>query len=395
MSPVVVVALVVFLEGLVLWAVFPVMSYYAAQLGGGPGWVGILFALMSGPRVIFSPIFGRLSERFGRRPLMVLVGTGTMIGSLTWALASSIGWLALSRAIAGMFGAQAALSSAVVADITTPQRRSRALGLVGAAFALAMVLGPLLGGAVTRLGSRAMVGWVAAGLQGLSVLSCIFLLRETRPPLTPTDERRPISWRALVGLPQVTPLLLVAFASALAAAQVTTTFTMFAERNYGFTEADSSGAFAIFGLTGVLVQGGLLRLLHPYLGDRRIALLGLVCLAGAAVATAGCPPLWALWVCMGFIGAAVALSTPTVAALLSARVGPDRQGTLMGLYQGTLSLGRGVGSPIAGVSFGVWGPAVPYLITSGVALASAALLWPVKDVSGKREVAVGPYGSNT
>jgi DHA1 family tetracycline resistance protein-like MFS transporter len=395
MSPVAVAALVVFLEGAVLWAVFPVMSYYSAQLGGGPGWVGVLFALMSGPRVFFSPIFGRLSERIGRRPMMAMASTGTMISSITWALAPSVGWLAVSRAIAGVFGAQAALSSAVVADVTAPQRRSRAMGQVGAAFAMAMVLGPLLGGAVTRFGSRAMVGWVAAGLQALSVLSCIFLLRETRPPGAAAPEARRIAWRELVTVPQVVPLLLVAFASALAAAQVTTTFTMFAQRNYGFTEYDSSGAFAIFGLTGVIVQGGLLRLLHPYLGDRRIALLGLLCLAGAAVATAASPPLWALWVCMAFIGAAVALSTPTVAALLSTRVGPDRQGTLMGLYQGTLSLGRGVGSPIAGVSFGDWGPAVPYLITSGVSLVAALVLWPVKDVSGERDAAPETYGSNT
>jgi DHA1 family tetracycline resistance protein-like MFS transporter len=186
------------------------------------------------------------------------------------------------------------------------------------------------------------------------------------------------------------PLILVAFASALAAAQVTTTFTMFAEKNYGFTEAGSSWAFAFFGLTGVLVQGGLLRVLHPYLGDRRIALLGLLCMAGGAVVIAAGPPLWALWICMGFIGAAVALSTPTVMALLSARVGPDRQGTLMGLHQGTLSLGRGVGSPIAGVSFGDWGAAAPYLITTGVALVSALLLWPVKVARGKRECPQNP-----
>ncbi len=385
MSPVAVAALVVFLEGLVLWAVFPVMSYYADQLGGGPQWVGVLFALMSGPRVIFSPLFGRLSERFGRRPLMALASTGTMISSFAWALAPGVGWLAVSRMIAGVFGAQAALSSAVVADVTTPQRRSRAMGLVGAAFAFSMVLGPLLGGAVAHFWSRSMVGWVAAGLQTLSVLSCLFLLRETRPAGAATSAARHTSWRELVSVPQVMPLLLVAFASALAAAQVTTTFTMFAEKNYRFTETESSGAFAIFGLTGVLVQGGLLRVLHPYLGDRRLALLGLLCLAGGAVIIAPGPPLWALWICMAFIGAAVALSTPTVMALLSARVGPDRQGTLMGLHQGVLSLGRGVGSPIAGVTFGDWGAAVPYLITTGVALISALLLWPVKDLSGERE----------
>ena len=149
MPPVVAAALVVLFEGLVLWAVFPIMSYYCADLGGGPAAVGILFALMSGPRVLFNPIFGRLSERFGRRPLMVVASLGTMAGSIAWAVSPNVGWLAVSRAIAGIFGAQAALSSAVVADVTSPDRRSSGMGLVGAAFGLSMVFGPLLGGWVT------------------------------------------------------------------------------------------------------------------------------------------------------------------------------------------------------------------------------------------------------
>ena len=377
MPPVVAAALVVLFEGLVLWAAFPILSYYCADLGGGPASVGILFALMSGPRVLFNPIFGRLSERFGRRPLMVVASLGTMAGSITWAVSPNVGWLAVSRAIAGIFGAQAALSSAVVADVTSPERRSSGMGLVGAAFGLSMVFGPLLGGGVTHLASHAMVGWVGAVLQGLSVATVLFFLPETRPVGSTAGDagsHHP-ALRTMLTVAGVTPLLAVAFCSALAVAQVTTTFSMLAEKEYQFTEADAGYAFALFGLVGTLVQGGVVRVLHARFGDRKLAMAGLVTVAISAAVIAPGPPRWALWLCMGLIGAGVALCTPTVAALLSGCVGPDRQGTLLGMHQGVLSLGRGASAPVAGVIFGACGPWAPYLVAAGVALVGGGLLF--------------------
>jgi DHA1 family tetracycline resistance protein-like MFS transporter len=124
MSPVLAAAVVVLLEGLVLWAVFPIMSYYCAEFGGGPVAVGVMFALLSAPRVICNPLFGWLAERFGRRPLMAVASLGTMAGSILWAVSPDLTWLAVSRAIAGVFGAQAALSATVVA--TRRRRRGAA-----------------------------------------------------------------------------------------------------------------------------------------------------------------------------------------------------------------------------------------------------------------------------
>jgi MFS family permease len=383
MSPVYAAALVVLCEGLVLWAVFPIMSYYCAELGGGPASVGLLFALLSAPRVVFNPIFARLSERFGRRPLMAVASLGTMAGSIGWALAPNIAWLAVSRAVAGVFGAQAALSSAVVADVTAPEKRSAAMGLVGAAFGLSMIFGPLLGGWVTHLASHGMVGWVGAALQGLSVLTVIFLLSETRPADPDSGECGPPrpALRTLARVPHVTPLLLVALCSALSVAQITTTFSLLAEREYQFSEAEAGLAFALFGLIGTLVQGSVIRMLNPRFGDRKLAVAGMAIVVVSAAAIALDPPRWALWVCMGLIGAGVALSTPTVAALLSRCVGPDRHGTLLGMHQGVLALGRGASAPVAGVLFAQLGPAAPYVAAAGVALVGGTLLLPLTGVA--------------
>ncbi|HPM25089.1 MAG TPA: MFS transporter [Phycisphaerae bacterium] len=384
MSPVLAAAVVVLLEGLVLWAVFPIMSYYCAEFGGGPVAVGVMFALLSAPRVICNPLFGWLAERFGRRPLMAVASLGTMAGSILWAVSPDLTWLAVSRAIAGVFGAQAALSATVVADTTPPERRGRAMGVVGAAFGLSMVFGPLLGSEVTTQWSHAAVGWVSAALQGLSVLTVVFVLKETHPArLDPRAPRvpAPTNWQ-LLRRPRVTPLLLVTFGSALALSQVTTTFAMLGESVYHFAERQAGYAFTVFGLIGTLVQGGVVRVLHPRCGDRRLALAGLACIAGSAVVILAQPPEWTLWLCMGLIGGGVALSTPTIAALLSGSVGPEQQGTVMGLSQGTMSLGRAAGAPLAGWFFAALTPTAPYGLTALVAVLAAALLWPIKDGRG-------------
>jgi len=375
MSPVVAAAIVVFCEGMVLWAVFPIMNYYCADFGGGPVWVGILFALMSGPRVIFNPLFGRLSERFGRRPLMAVASLGTLASSVAWATAPNLLWLAVSRLLAGIFGAQAALSSAVVADVTPVAKRGPAMGMLGAAFGLSMILGPLMGGLVTHFGSHALVGWAGAVLQAVSVLTCLVGLRETRPPEAVVTAARPKSLgRGLWALPNVTPLLLATLISTLAVTQITTTFSMLAKTAYDYREAEVAYFFAMFGLIATLVQGGVVRALVPRVGDKLPALVGLVILAlGGALIALG-PPRAGLWAGMCLVGIGAALSTPTITALVSACAGADRQGELLGLHQGVTALARGLGAPLAGGMFRVVGASAPYGLSAVISVAAVVLL---------------------
>lgn len=392
--------MIVFFEGLVLWAVFPVTSFYCEQLGGGPAWVGVMFALLSAPKVISNPIFGRLADRFGRRPLLAVASLGTLSGSVGWALAPTIGWLAVSRMIAGLFSAQSALCQTVVADVTLPQRRAAGMGVVGAAFGLSMVLGPLVGAVTTRLGSHAAVGWVCAGIQTLSFLTVVFLLPETRPARVPAaflagavpDGRpsgptgvlpcapvvRPPRWQNLLRARYVAPLLLVTLLTSLTVAQLTSTLSVFAKDAYRFNETEASYAFAFFGLIGVVVQGGLIRPLVPRLGEHRTAVFGIALLALAFGILAARPPAWAFWTSLVLLAVGTAFNMPTVTALLSGCVDEQRQGELLGVQQSVTSLGRGGGSGLAGWLYQHYGPSWSYALALGLSVLAALLLIPQK-----------------
>src|ERR1041384_458447 len=140
MRPLYAASLVVLLEALCFTTGFPVINRYAEQLGGDPLWIGVIFGLVSGPKVLSNPLWGLLSERIGRRAVLAVNTLGTLAGSVTWAFAPSIGWLALSRAFVGVFGGQAGMAQAIAADVTSPEKRSAAMGVRGGAFELAVTI---------------------------------------------------------------------------------------------------------------------------------------------------------------------------------------------------------------------------------------------------------------
>jgi DHA1 family tetracycline resistance protein-like MFS transporter len=247
------------------------------------------------------------------------------------------------------------------------------MGVLGAAFALSLVLGPLVGGLVAEHASHAAVGWLGAGLQLLSILTSLFLLRETRPA-QPAGPQPRVSTRALLGLPRVSGLMASTFLATFGVAHFTTTFPALAEEQYGLTEAHAGYAFTLFGLVGVLVQGGPLRWLVPRMGERRTALAGLGLLALSLLAVAWNPPLALLWACAAAVGAGTALVTPTVTALVSACVDYRRQGSLLGLHQSATALGRSIGAGIAGWVLGLAGPAAPYGLAAAACAAAGVLL---------------------
>lgn len=181
MPPPLVAALIVLCEALTFTLTLPVLAFFNARLGGSPLFLGVLFALVSAPKILTNPVFGRLSDRVGRRPILAINTVGTLGGSVLWALSGDLLLLAASRAVIGIFSAQAGLAQSVVADSSTRERRAAAMGLLGAAFGVALAIGPPLGGWVAAAFGYAAVGWLCAALQLISLALIAFVLRETRP----------------------------------------------------------------------------------------------------------------------------------------------------------------------------------------------------------------------
>ena len=380
MRPVFCAALLVFFEGIVIWSVFPTMTYFLQDLGGEAFWIGILFALMSGPKIVMNPVFGRLSDRIGRRPVLIFIMLGAIGGSVAWALAPSVGWLAVSRGIAGIFAAQAALSQTVVADATRPERRAAAMGVLGAAFGLSMIVGPLLGGWVGHAwGSYAAIGWACAAVQTLSLLVLVVFMPETRVrPERARAQPQMAGMRGVLREPNVVPLLAVTLLMTLAFAELTSTFASLSKDQYQLKVSDTTRLFVLLGIVALVTQGGILRLLLPRFAEKGTALLGLLLLAVGLGWLGILPARGSVWWALGLVAAGSALAMPTLTALLSRCVGADRQGSLQGMHQSVTALGRAVGALAGGFVYAQISRSSPYFSAVGVALVAIVMLWTVR-----------------
>lgn len=354
MSPLLIVSISVFLEILCLGAILPVLHLYCGELGGSAVWVGVLFALMSGPKVVMNPFWGWLSDRWGRKPVLALVTIGCITGSLAWALSASLIWLTISRLISGIFGAQAVLAFAVAADTSTPEKRAASMGVLGAAFSLGMSIGPLLGGWIGETYGYEHVGTLCVVLEALSLASILFLLPETRPrALVSTHELvlAPNQLRRLATRQEVMVIVVITFIVSLALAEMTSSYGLLNRDWYQFDARDTAYAFALFGLIGAIVQGGLVRLIVSKSSERAATFWGLLILASGFCAVSLHLPVPVFWTATALIAIGSALATPALTGLLSRCVNRDEQGWILGINQGATGLGRTAGAGLAGGLF--------------------------------------------
>ncbi|MFN0138046.1 MAG: MFS transporter [Phycisphaerae bacterium] len=379
MPPLIAAALIVLFEALCFTTALPVLSYYTQQLGGTPVWVGVMFGLMTGPKLLSNPLWGFASDRFGRRPILILNTIGTLTGSVLWVFAPDVLTLALSRLFIGVFGGQAILAQAIAADSSKPEKRAAAMGVLGAAFAIALGFGPLIGGWMAERISYASIGWLCAALQLLSLSVISFVLTETR-----TDEHRTAERAAsdhppvLAGLlSQPTPnLLLISFVFTTGFSQLTSTLGLMAEQQYLYNAQHTGYVFAAFGAIAAVLQGGGVRVAVKRLGERSTAAIGLFLLAAGFGMLAVQQSVIAMWAAVLVIGAGSAFASPSIMGLLSRSTPARYQGSVLGVNQGITSLGRMTGSMLGAWIFAAaWGgQAATYFMTVGITLISAAML---------------------
>lgn len=363
--------------------VLPNLAFYASRLGASAAMVGFLYSVYSIAQLVFSPIWGALSDRIGRRPVMMVSTLGAAASYLIFAFAGSLPMFFVARFLAGVMAGNISTAQAYVADVTTPENRSKGMGLIGAAFGIGFVLGPGLGALIGRWGggegisAHAPLGWFAAALSFASFLLVLFCLPESLKPGAAMDSKRiekmsvftPVFWRSALtsGLTPLFPWLLLAmFLLSFGQASLYGAFPLFCKEKLDLSPNGVGILYVVMGLVAVFIQGGLIRPLEKRFGEA--ALFGVGCLlfvAGLATipfANSSRTLLWPL-ITMSIGGS---LTGPVLTSLISKQSRPDAYGKTMGLSQGLSALGRAIGPAWGGWLFGTHFK-LPFLLTATVA----------------------------
>ena len=376
MSPLLLIFLTVFIDMVGFGIVIPVLPLYAEHFHASPVEIGWLTGIYSGMQILFVPILGRLSDRFGRRPILIVSLAGTALGFLIMGWASSLPLLFVARIIDGASGGNISTAQAYIADISTPENRSRSMGILGAAFGLGFTFGPMIGGVLSRISYGAPF-YFAAALAAVNVALLYFILPESLAPehrSQPTDRSR--IWEVLQhGHGRLFGTIVATYFFTISGfAIMTTLFALFTEKHFGFDAHQTGYVFGFIGIVSVILQGGLIGRLIKLFGETALARFGLFILAVGLALLAFVPSLPMLLLMCAVIAIGNGLSTPTLNGLASQLVDRGWQGRALGLMQSAGSMGRLIGPLIAGwlLTFDLSRPQSEYARTP--LLASGAVL---------------------
>lgn len=358
--------------------VVPILGVYAKNFGASGFAVGFLFASFSLSQLVFAPLLGRLSDRIGRKPVIVISLIGTAVGSFVTGAAGALWLLFVGRIIDGASGASVSVAQAAVVDLAEPDQRPRLIGMLGAAFGIGFVIGPAIGG-LAALGGPHVPFYVAAGLAGVNAIAAMIRLPETRPeasaaPIATAGRSRRF---AIPELRQLRRLAVLGVVGTLAFTAFEATFSLFGNERFGLTEGSTAGVFLCIGLVLSAVQGGAFGRLVQRHGASRLYLLALV-LSAIGLATTSVATVWPVLIVGLFVlTVAQGMANPSLTVLVNEATPAERRGEALGFQQSANSVGRVLGPPIAGAAFdhlGVWSPMMGGAVLS-VLLVGLVVVW--------------------
>lgn len=393
--PLTILFLTVFLDLVGFGIVIPLLPLYAEEFGASPVAVTWLVAVYSLMQFAVAPWWGQLSDRRGRRPILLIGLFGSGASYLMFGLAGTLGGLFLARILAGVMGANVGVAQAYIADVTSPRERARGMGMIGAAFGLGFIFGPVIGGLLSPFG-MSVPFFAAAGLAiGNGILALTWLpesLHEgaRRQTVQAGIATRLRLFRDLVRIPDLGVLYLAFFLITFAFAGLEATLSLWADRRWSLTPAEVAYVFAYLGVVVTIVQGGLVGPLVRRWGERRVAIFGAVAFAIGLAATPLAPTPSAVAVALAILALGQGTAVPAVSALISHRAPGSEQGRLLGVSQSLSALGRVVGPVWGGLAFSGIGIGAPYLTGAAVvALAAAALTRFVAPFGGSPDLPEG------
>jgi DHA1 family tetracycline resistance protein-like MFS transporter len=363
---------VVFVDLLGFGMVIPVMSLYAEHLGARSSETGWLMTGYSAMQFVFTPIWGRLSDRFGRRPLLLLSIAMTAASFVWYALAPSFAWLLASRLFAGFATANIAIAQAYIADVTPPEGRARGMGIIGAAFGLGFVLGPALGGVLSTV-SLAAPGYAAAALAAANGVVALFVLQEPKDRVAAPRRAHVAALVDELRRPGIRRIILIYLVSTLAFSAMEATFALIAAHRFALVQRQVNWVFAFIGVVVVIVQGGLVGPLTRRFGEKALLVAGILAQAVALAAIPYAGGMAGLLAACVPLAAGSGLSNPALSSLLSRSARAEDQGGTLGFGQSAAALGR-IAGPISATTLydRVWVGA-PYLAGAALMLAAGAV----------------------
>ena len=374
----------VFIDLLGFGIVIPLLPMFASRLGISFFGIGAIMAVYSLAQFIFAPILGRISDRIGRRPVIMLGLLGSSVGYLIYGFAGSFLGLFISRAVHGACAATISTAQAYIADTTDESSRARGMGMIGAAFGLGFVIGPAIGGLLGSYGLR-IPGFFAAALTFANLLFAAFKLPESHQPQPGARIDIAVVLAPMRDLPMqlfghhLSRLFSVAFLTTFALAAFETTFALMIPRVYGYGAAGIGGLLAFAGLMQALAQGYLLGKIVKKIGELRLLSAGIIIFAIGLAPMANLPTPSTLLLALAMLSIGYGFASPTIASLISKLTQSDLQGEALGINQSASSMARIFGPLAGGLAYGKLGASAPYVGGAIVALMAFILSQGIED----------------
>ena len=360
--------LVVVIDLIGFGIIIPLLPFYAETYGASPQKVTMLMVTFSFFQFIAAPIWGYLSDKYGRRIIIWVTLAGSIIAYILLAYSQTLYGLFFARAFAGFMAGNISTAQAYIADITDKNNRAKAMGLFGAAFGIGFILGPAIGGVLAGSDPKNpnvfLPPIAAASLSFIALVLALFLLKDNRSLIKNNKNKRILSLIEAIKIPNLRQLILLSFIVTLVFASMESTFSLWSERTFNWGAEQNGYIFAFAGICGVVVQGFLISPLVKRFGEAFLCITGIIFISIGMLSVAISYLNYHAYISMSLIAFGLGFFLPTISTLIVNIVSEDRRGWVLGVNQSVSSLSRIIGPAIAGFLFEFYGKNSPYIFGS-------------------------------